>query len=95
MFAGDHALWLADRRILIVLITLIIVTPLCMPRELNALEWVTPLLLASCLSHINFLAPGMSSVHFVQDHTEILKFCSLPLLGLLGMQLAASSFLVG
>jgi hypothetical protein len=39
--AGDHALWLADRRVLIVLISAVVITPLCMPRDLNALEWVS------------------------------------------------------
>jgi len=39
--AGDRALWLADRRVLIVLIAAVVITPLCMPRDLNALEWVS------------------------------------------------------
>lgn len=41
MALGDHALWLADRRVLIVLISAVVITPLCMPRDLNALEWVS------------------------------------------------------
>lgn len=58
VFAGDHAPWLADRRVLIVLITLVIITPLCMPRELNALEWVILLLhimSSSCVLALSLL----------------------------------------
>lgn len=50
--AGDHAAWIADRRVLIVLISAVILTPLCMPRELNALEWVNYLLFPFLLLHL-------------------------------------------
>lgn len=40
--AGEHVAWLADRRLLIVLLSAIVISPMCMPRELNALEWVRP-----------------------------------------------------
>ena len=33
--------WLTDRRMIIVLVCLVVITPLCMPRELNALEAVS------------------------------------------------------
>ena len=39
--AGDHVGILADRRVVILLFSAFIITPLCMPRQLDALAWVS------------------------------------------------------
>ena len=40
MLAGADSI-LADRRLVITVITLIVILPLCFPRELGALAWVS------------------------------------------------------
>ena len=79
--SGDHVAWLYDRRVLIVLITLVILTPLCLKRELNELEWVShlPVLRQSTFAHtfaffIHILRSWNGETNLQRDATAFSSF---------------------